>query len=141
MIAFTAAIGPFDFNLDSRLPGIVAAPERYRVAKIVRAGTDAHVPIIERTHDRYTEVELHRSHGDLLKTTVDLLGVVQIDRRAIAVAQSQNAMRLNCPPPPALPTSGAIRVSIPKPVICLRRSTPGSPKAGQCAVGRSCLRD
>ena len=37
-------------SFDSGLPGIVAAPERCRFARIVRAGTDAHVP-----HDQYTE--------------------------------------------------------------------------------------
>jgi class 3 adenylate cyclase/tetratricopeptide (TPR) repeat protein len=50
--------------------------------------------IIETTQDRYSEAELHRLHGDLLKTMGDLLGADQIYRRAIAVAQRQNAMTL-----------------------------------------------
>jgi tetratricopeptide (TPR) repeat protein len=50
--------------------------------------------IIEMTQDRYTEVELHRLHGDLVKTTGDLLRADQIYRQAIDVAQRQNAMTL-----------------------------------------------
>jgi predicted ATPase len=34
-------------------------------------------------HDRYTEVALHRLHGDLLRTTGDLLGADQIYRRQL----------------------------------------------------------
>ena len=47
--------------------------------------------IIERTEERVSEAELHRSRGDLLSATGDHAAAEQSYRQALAVAERQSA--------------------------------------------------
>ena len=102
-----------------------------RAARVPNGGTEPAegAQIVEMMHDRYTEVALHRLHGDLLRTTGDLLGADQIYRRQLLSGSGRTLGVLNSARPSASPASGATKASAPKPMIYSHPSTAGSPKA------------
>ena len=75
----------------------------------------------------WSESDLHRVRGELLIAVGDA-GVAEasIKQSKLHVGRAQNC--LNCAPLPALPVSGAIRTSAPKPGLYSLQFTIGSPK-------------
>jgi class 3 adenylate cyclase/tetratricopeptide (TPR) repeat protein len=83
--------------------------------------------VVETNEERVVEAELLRVRGDLLNAA-DQFGAEQHYRQAIAVAERQSAKLFQLRASTASPGCGATRASARKRVVCLVRSTTGSPK-------------
>jgi hypothetical protein len=88
--------------------------------------------LVASTNERFYEAEIYRVKGELLLKHGGSNTGAEAERcfrQALDIARVQVPNRGSCALQPVSPGCGATRAGEPRPVICSRRSTAGSPKA------------
>jgi class 3 adenylate cyclase/predicted ATPase len=97
---------------------------------------DDALQIVERTGERWLEAELYRHKGRLLLRQGHTETADELYRKALSIAEEQEAKLWGCAPQQAWPGCAATKVATPKPATFSRRSTAGSPRASTPPISK-----